>query len=299
MRFLSYACHDEGRPAVLVLTQVMRVVRAWLAGWGRFPADGEQGPGRGGGPVTAPDWAAVENAVASIAIIVGGLWAGWKWGYGEALRKRREYPDLDGALTAASVPLPGGKAYLTLQAVWRNPGPGPTTVCPEYSFVEQYELGTDPSLGSFRIAEYPGATKTVTVPLHIREYVMGPQTESVMTEHFVVVAGSVYAFSWHVCQGRMSRKDQSHSQCIREIIWSSPQSAATRADPWSPRSGPDPGPRHRGQYHAGTPARARGRPAEHPPPAGVRSKAPRSSIRTRQRGDQSRRTVPTISADLA
>lgn len=39
-------------------------------------------------------------------------------GYGETLRRRREFPDLDGTLTAASVPLPGGKAYLTLQAVY-------------------------------------------------------------------------------------------------------------------------------------------------------------------------------------
>ena len=144
--------------------------------------------------MTAPDWAAVENAVASIAIIAGGLWAGWKWGYGEALRKRREYSDLDGTLTAASVPLPGDKAYLTLQAVWRNPGPGPVTVCPEHSFVEQYEFVADPPRGSLRIADYPGAAKIATVPLHLRGYVLGPQTETVMVEHFVVAAGSVYAF---------------------------------------------------------------------------------------------------------
>lgn len=184
--------------------------------------------------MTAPDWAAVENAFASIAIIVGGLWAGWRWGYGEALRKRREYPDLDGTLTATAVPLPGGKAYLTLQAAWRNPGPGPITVCPEHSFVEQYEFVEDPPLGSLRIADHPGARKIATVPLHLRGYVLGPQTESVMVEHFVVAAGSVYAFGWQVCQGRLSRKDHSHGLCIREIIWTSPQSAATRADSWSP-----------------------------------------------------------------
>jgi hypothetical protein len=211
--------------------------------------------------VSAPDWAAIENAVASIAIILGGLWAGWKWGYGETLRKRREYPDLDGTLTAASVPLPGGKAYLTLQAVWRNPGPGPIWVCSEHTFVEQYELGADPPLGSFRMADYPGATKIATVPLHFREYVMGPQTESVMTEHFVVAAGSVYAFGWQVCQGRLSRKDRGHSRCFREIIWSSPQSAATRADPWPPLFRPGSRPRTARpttRRHAGARARPRG-----------------------------------------
>ena len=81
--------------------------------------------------MAAPDWpASVENIVASVAIVAGGGWAVWKWGYGETLRKRREFPDLDGTLTAASVPLPGGKAYLTLQAVWRNPGAVPVRVSP-------------------------------------------------------------------------------------------------------------------------------------------------------------------------
>jgi hypothetical protein len=57
-------------------------------------------------PMAAPDWpASVENIVASVAIVAGGGWAAWKWGYGETLRKRREFPDLDGTLTTASVPL--------------------------------------------------------------------------------------------------------------------------------------------------------------------------------------------------
>ena len=64
---------------------------------------------------------------------------------------------------AASVPLPGGKAYLTLQAVWRNPGAVPVRVCPDpgHSFVEQYGLGQDPPVGSFRMAGYPGAAGSV------------------------------------------------------------------------------------------------------------------------------------------
>jgi hypothetical protein len=188
--------------------------------------------------MAAPDWpASVENIVASVAIVAGGGWAVWKWGYGETLRKRREFPDLDGTLTAASVPLPGGKAYLTLQAVWRNPGAVPVRVCPDpgHSFVEQYELGQDPPLGSFRMAGYPGAAKVATVPMPPRVTTLGPQTESVMTEHFVVPAGSVYAFNWQICQGPLSRKALFHGQCDRELIWCSPPPTAARASRAVPR----------------------------------------------------------------
>jgi hypothetical protein len=191
-------------------------------------------PGKGT-PVSAPDWSeTVENIIASAAIVVGGGWAAWKWGYGETLRKRREYQDLDGTLSAVSVPLPDGKAYLTLQAVWRNPGPLPVEMCPdpEHSVVRQYELATDPPLGSFRMAGYPGAVEVAVVPLSTgRTYTLGPQTESVMTEHFVVTARSVYAFSWQICQGPLSRKDLRHGQCGRELIWRSALSGSSSGAP--------------------------------------------------------------------
>ena len=95
--------------------------------------------------MAASDWtAALDHIVTSVAIIAGGVWAGWKWGYSEKVRKGREHPDLDGTLTASSVPLRAGKAYLTLQAEWRNPGPLPIRMCPDHTFIEQYDLSGDP-----------------------------------------------------------------------------------------------------------------------------------------------------------
>ena len=72
----------------------------------------------------APDWpATLQSILTSTAIVVGGGWAIWKWGYSEGLRKRREVPDLDGTLSVSTVPLSAAKAYLTLQAL-AEPGPG-------------------------------------------------------------------------------------------------------------------------------------------------------------------------------
>jgi hypothetical protein len=180
--------------------------------------------------VGGPDWPAIEGAITSAAIVVGGLWAGWKWGYGEALRRRRELPDLDGTLSGAAVALAVGKVCLTLQSVWHNPGPGPIRVCPDHSFVEQYELAINPPLGSFRIADCPGMTKIATVPWRYRAFIMGPQTESVVTEHFVISAGQVYAFNWQICMGLVPSGDR-HPRCHRELIWGSPPSRAPRSVP--------------------------------------------------------------------
>ncbi len=170
--------------------------------------------------------AELNHYVTSAALIIGGLWAGYKWGYTEWQRNRREQPDLDGTLTASSVPLPAGKAYLTLQAAWRNPGPLPIRMCPEDSFVEQFELSGDPPPGSLRLAGWPGAKSISKVPVTWPAYTMGPQTVSIMTEHFVVTAGPIYAFTWVICMGAFSRKNQHHSWCSRDLIWASPQATS-------------------------------------------------------------------------
>jgi hypothetical protein len=197
--------------------------------------------------MTASDWTAeMDNIVTSAALIIGGIWAGYRWGYTEWQRKRREQPDLDGTLTASSVPLPGGKAYLTLQAAWRNPGPLPIWMCPEHSFVEQYALPGDPPAVGFRLEHVvllgdplagslkldgcPGAARISRIPLTWPKYKMGPNTVSNIIQPFVVTAGSVYVFNWVICLGAISRKNQNHSWCNRDLIWALPQatSAANR-----------------------------------------------------------------------
>lgn len=80
-------------------------------------------------------------------------------------------------------------------------GGGGVTRCPAHGFVDQYELGADPALGSFWIADNPDATKVTRAPRRYHKYKMGPLTESVLTEHFAVAAGSVYAFTWQICPG--------------------------------------------------------------------------------------------------
>ncbi len=115
------------------------------------------------------------------------------------------------------------KAYLTLQALWRNRGAMPIELCTEHTFVEQYELTGDPPVGSLRMTGDSCLTKIVTVRIPWGAYTMEPQTESVMAEHFVVATDSVYAFKWQICLGPLSRKDTIHARCDRELIWRSRQ----------------------------------------------------------------------------
>ena len=170
-------------------------------------------------------WIVAENGIAPVALVVGGGWAAWKWQYLEGLRRRREMPAPDGELTATSVPFSDEKAYLSLHALWRNRGNLPIEVCAEHSFIEYCELKGDPPVGSLRwgAASPLDDVKRVAVPWDL--FVMEPQTESQLTEHFVVATGAVYAFRWEICLGDApERKLYGHSTCHRELIWRVPES---------------------------------------------------------------------------
>jgi hypothetical protein len=187
--------------------------------------------------MSAPAWTAtLQSILTSAAIVVGGGWAIWKWGYSEGLRKRRELPDLDGTLTASAVALSAGKACLTLQAAWRNPGPVPIKMCPDHSFVTQFALPGDPPPGNFRLHGHPGAEEICQVPLTWLHFTMGPQTTSVMNEHFVVATDVAYYFYWVICQGQISRRGVHHAWCERDLIWSWPQLAGS-SEPKASHSG--------------------------------------------------------------
>jgi hypothetical protein len=88
------------------------------------------------------DWLAIaKDVITSMAVLLGGAWAAWKWGYGETLRKRREMPSPDGSLKATSMRVDETTTAVTLHAVWRNRGPLPIEPCAEHSGVKAFRLG--------------------------------------------------------------------------------------------------------------------------------------------------------------
>ena len=145
------------------------------------------------------------------------MWAFWKWGYGEKLRKRREMCSPDGTLTATAVPLDASRMIVTLTALWRNRGDLPIEPCPEHSMVQMFTIDRSVPLGSLRLKE-PMVSEFATATAPWRSYVMEPNTDSTMHEHFVVESGSDYGFRWIVCLAPGSipgKHGKSHLVCTR------------------------------------------------------------------------------------
>jgi hypothetical protein len=90
----------------------------------------------------------VKDWLTSVAIVVGGGWAIWRFGHAEWLRRRAEIPSLEGTSSIAEMcALEGERVAVSLRWNWRNAGTRPVYVDDERSFVEIYRLAGD--IGNF------------------------------------------------------------------------------------------------------------------------------------------------------
>ena len=170
-----------------------------------------------------PHWTVVaKDVVTTAGIVIGGTWAVWKWGYVETIRRRREMASPDGTLEASAVRLDQDRIIVTLVAVWRNRGPVPISLCPEHSRVESFLIDSASPLGAMSLnpAQHISPMSVADPPW--REYVMEPNTDSVMHQHFVVTDDTAYGFKWTICLAPGSfpgRYKDRHMRCTRELLW--------------------------------------------------------------------------------
>jgi hypothetical protein len=89
----------------------------------------------------------VKDWLTSIAIVVGGGWAMWRFGHSEWLRRRAEIPSLEGNSSTPEICRCGNdRVAVSLHWSWRNVGTRPVHI-DNRSFVEVYRLSGD--IGSF------------------------------------------------------------------------------------------------------------------------------------------------------
>jgi hypothetical protein len=169
-------------------------------------------------------WTTILKDLVTVAgILLGGTWAAWKWGYGETLRRRREMASPDGTLTATAVRLDHNRLAITLSALWRNRGPVPVSLCATHSIVEAFRIKPTVSLGPLSLQPQSDVVVFAVAKPTWTEYIMEPNTESVMHQHFVVDEHGAYGFRWTIClsPGSLPGKHRdAHLVCTRELIWS-------------------------------------------------------------------------------
>jgi hypothetical protein len=140
----------------------------------------------------------LKDWVPSIAVLVGGLWILFQWLFGEALRRKKEIPALDGKLSARVYDYDATRLVVSLDATWSNRSPFPLRLDFKNCWIDVFRVSpafshrncpivTNRDLGPAVCSHY-FLVGQVEV-----DYVLEPNTESLLVNHFVLEPG-LYAF---------------------------------------------------------------------------------------------------------
>jgi len=164
----------------------------------------------------------LRDIATTAALLIAAAWGIWKWRYEEQLRRKREMASPDGTLTTTNVDMTDDKTIVSLHALWRNRGPLPIELCPEHTRVEVFEIENRRTPGRLELGNADGVNLINSCSVSWGTYVMEPNTDSIMQEHFVVDRTSTYGFRWIICLSPGSipgALERSHVVCTRELIW--------------------------------------------------------------------------------
>jgi hypothetical protein len=86
----------------------------------------------------------VKDWVTSVGIVIGGSWAIWRFGHAEWLRRRAEFPSLEGHSSTPEIcALGNNRVAVSLRWTWRNAGTRPVYIDDHRSVVEIYRIEDD------------------------------------------------------------------------------------------------------------------------------------------------------------
>jgi hypothetical protein len=162
-----------------------------------------------------------KNWAQTVAIVVGGLWAVWKWGVAEFLRHRREIPALDGRLYANTAVRENGMTVATVEALWRNRGVLPVKLDTHETRVEIYALAKHLDEGPVRPSGVGMELRFDVRPLEkMEKFTLEPKTESRLQEHFNLKSNHTYLIRWVLRQRRSKNFWQ------KELLWNPSETIA-------------------------------------------------------------------------
>jgi hypothetical protein len=194
--------------------------------------------------------AIIKDYATVAALIAGGAWAVSRFVHNEILRRRREMASPDGMLTISCVESGADVVVATLNALWRNRGPLMIELCREHSRVRVCRLHIPAEVRALDIDNEAVSERVMEIVPWWSTYVLEPNTESILQEHFTLERGHVYAFRWSIClppESLPGGRSPEHWFVRRDLIWQAPakaiptsaerQPAAIAVPPPQPRLG--------------------------------------------------------------
>jgi hypothetical protein len=143
----------------------------------------------------------IRDWITSGAVVVGGLWALWKFGYSERRQRKKEMPAITGHANAKVVKSMGDNAFVDFRSRWKNHSPMPVTIDPEKISVEVYSIKVADKPGFMNIPDELDKPEHSSCPFQgYRELVLEPGTDSVFKAYATLERERVYLVRWTVTE---------------------------------------------------------------------------------------------------
>jgi len=167
----------------------------------------------------------IREYVTAAAILTGGGWALWRWGFEEWLRRQRDFPALDGEIRTVDAKLGDGKVVVTVNALWRNRGRLPVEIDPNRVSLHVHQISPASESG-------PVDPKSDNAPLcytahplaGLVTYILEPGTDSVIQQCLILPDDKVFLFRWQMPMAsnqRAYRYLKSELWWVRQHVWRS------------------------------------------------------------------------------
>ena len=154
----------------------------------------------------------ITDWIPPIGIAGAGIFALWRWGFNEWLRRQREIPSIDtGSMAAKGFPINQSKVFVQLDTTWGNPGRVPFMVDTELTKVDVFEVFDSLPIGPLKTRK--GDSTDLSEPKHSHNPFSGspslkfaPGTESVIQCHFILPAEQIVLFRWKLFRENPKQK---------------------------------------------------------------------------------------------
>lgn len=134
--------------------------------------------------------------VQALVLLLGGLFAIWRWGFDEWRTRRREIPVLDGRLEV-EIHDAGRKRLAHIRSIWRHKGTIPIYANQKRTCIKFYEIGQGAKSGP---VDYNALTPAFLVYpiLHWDFCVFEPKTKSEIDGFAYLDAGKIYLVEFEI-----------------------------------------------------------------------------------------------------
>lgn len=139
------------------------------------------------------------NYTTGIGLILGGLFAAWKWGVADILRRRAEHqreidenPDLEGSIDASVAQTATGGYVLTIDSRWKNQGGRNILLNTKETSLTLHHVDLENSKIAHVIDADSKAIVTDMLLQHLRGLRIGARTNYLIRRHFYVAESGDY-----------------------------------------------------------------------------------------------------------